>query len=195
MFNTKMSQKGKVLALFVILSFAIAGLAAAVTFHSEQYATAQNLNASQSPQFNPYNPNTCFGSNATKATCPTHLNSQNQTDIVDCFKKIEETVSGAAQTENYTKTVQNFNSLIPTNNDIALINTAAAESSEPVKNMTGVWDLLMNQNMTRYDRQLVLDQVNILLTEAKPGFTTLQNDQLSLCITTELNSLGPTLNY
>jgi hypothetical protein len=189
MFNTKMSQKGKVLALFVILSFAIAGLAAAVTFHSEQYATAQ------SPQFNPYDPNNCFGSNVTKATCPTHSNSQNQTDTVDCFKKIEETVSGTAQTENYTKSVQNFNSLIPTNNDIALINTAAAESSQPVKDMDGVWDLLMNQNMTRYDRQLVLDQVNILLTEAKPGFTTLQNDQLSLCITTELNSLGPTLNY
>ena len=192
MFNTKMSQKGKVLALLIILSFAIAGLTIAVTFHSEQYAAAQNLNASQSPK---YDPNYCFGSNVTKATCPTHQNAQNATDTVNCFKKIEETVTGAAQTENYTKTVQNFNSLIPTNNDIALINTAAAESSEPVKNMTGVWDLLMNQNMTRYDRQLVLDQVNILLTEAKPGFTTLQNDQLSLCITTELNSLGPTLNY
>jgi len=189
MFNTKMSKKGKVMALFVILSFAIAGLAAVVTFHSEQYATAQ------SSQFNPYDPNKCFGSNATKATCPTHSNSQNQTDTVDCFKKIEETVSGTAQTENYTKTVQNFNSLIPTNNDIALINTAAAESSQPIKDMDGVWDLLKNQNMTRYDRQLVLDQVNILLTEAKPGFTELQNDQLSLCITTELNSLGPTLNY
>ena len=191
MFNTKMSQKGKVLALFAVLSFAIAGLAAAVTLHLEQYVTAQSL------QSNPYDPNICFGSNVTQATCPTysHSNSQNQTDIVDCFKKIEETVSGTAQTENYTKSVQNFNSLIPTNNDIALINTAAAESNEPVKDMTGVWDLLMNQNMTRYDRQLVLDQVNILLTEAKPGFTTLQNDQLSLCITTELNSLGPTLNY
>ena len=192
MFNTKMSQKGKVLALFVILSFAIAGLTAAVTFHSEQYAAAQILNASQSQT---YDPNKCFGSNVTKATCPTHQNTQNATDTVDCFKKIEETVTGAAQTENYTKSVQNFNSLIPTNNDIALINTAAAESSQPVKDMDGVWDLLMNQNMTRYDRQLVLDQVNILLTEAKPGFTTLQNDQLSLCITTELNSLGPTLNY
>ena len=125
MFNTKMSQKGKVLALFAVLSFAIAGLAAAVTLHLEQYVTAQ------SPQSNPYDPNICFGSNVTQATCLTHShsNSQNQTDIVDCFKKIEETVSGAAQTENYTKTVQNFNSLIPTNNDIALINTAASFSS------------------------------------------------------------------
>lgn len=192
MFNTKMSQKGKVLALFVILSFAIAGLTIAVTFHSEQYAAAQNLNASQSPK---YDPNYCFGSNVTKGTCPTHQNAQNATDIVDCFKKIEETVTGAAQTENYTKTVQNFNSLISSNDDIALINTAAAESNKPVKDMDGVWDLLKNQNMTRYDRQLVLDQVNIALTDAKPGFTKLQNDQISLCITTELNSLGPTTGY
>ena len=61
--------------------------------------------------------------------------------------------------------------------------------------MDGVWDLMKNQNMTRYDRQLVLDEVNILLTDAKPGFTKMQHDELSLCITTELNSLGPTLNY
>jgi len=112
-----MSQKGKLLALFVILSFAIAGLTIAVTFHSEQYAAAQTLNASQSPK---YDPNYCFGSNVTKATCPTHQNAQNATDTVDCFKKIEETVSGVAQSKNYTKTVQNFNSLIPTKNDITL---------------------------------------------------------------------------
>src|SRR6188472_3543191 len=135
MFNTKMSQKGKLLALFVILSFAIAGLTIAVTFHSEQYAAAQTLNASQSPK---YDPNNCFGSNVTKATCPTHQNAQNATDTVDCFKKIEETVSGVAQSKNYTKTVQNFNSLIPTKNDITLVNSAVTESGGPVKDMDGV---------------------------------------------------------
>ena len=85
--------------------------------------------------------------------------------------------------------------MIPTKNDITLVNSAVTESGGPVKDMDGVWDLMANQNMTRYDRQLVLDQVNILLTDAKPCFTTLQNDLISLCITTELNSLGPTLNY
>jgi hypothetical protein len=49
--------------------------------------------------------------------------------------------------------------------------------------------------MTRHDRQLVLDEVNSLLTDAKPGFTKIQHDELSAYITTELNSLGPTLNY
>lgn len=61
--------------------------------------------------------------------------------------------------------------------------------------MEGVWDLMKNQNMTRHDRQLVLDEVNSLLADAKPGFTNMLHDELSLCITTELNSLGPTLNY
>jgi hypothetical protein len=63
---------------------------------------------------------------------------QNATDTVDCFKKIEETVSGVAQSKNYTKTVQNFNSLIPTKNDITLVNSAVTESGGPVKDMDGV---------------------------------------------------------
>lgn len=193
MLNTDVSQKGKVLALFVFLSFVLAGLTAApVSFHSKQYAAAQSLNGSQSLKFDP---NKCFSSNVTKNTCPTHSNTQNENDTVDCFKKVEETVTGAAQTVNYTKTVQNFNSLIPTNTVLSSINEFVAGVNSPVKDMNGVWDLMKNQNMTRHDRQVALDEINTLLTEAKPGFTSLQNDQLSLCITTEFNSLGPTLNY
>jgi len=67
--------------------------------------------------------------------------------------------------------------------------------SGPVKDMAGIWDVMNNANMTRYDRQLVLDDIHSLLVSAKPGFTKTQQDALSLCITTEVNSLGPTTNY
>jgi hypothetical protein len=113
----------------------------------------------------------------------------------DCFKKIEETKVGTGEIQNYTKSVQSFVSLIPTDNKITTINENIAGGSGPVTDMEGVWDLMKNQNMTRHDRQLVLDEVNSLLADAKPGFTKIQHDELSLCITTELNSLGPTLNY
>jgi hypothetical protein len=61
--------------------------------------------------------------------------------------------------------------------------------------MEGVWNLMENGLMTRYDRQLVLDEVNSLLAAAQPGFTQVQQDALSFCITSEANSLDPTLNY
>jgi hypothetical protein len=186
MFKTNKSQKGKVLALFVVLTFAAAGLAA-VTFLSEPFAVAQI----------PGNdPNNCFRSNVTIDTCPIHTSFKGlSNDTTDCFKKIEETNVGTGEIQNYTKTVQSFVSLIPTDNKITTVNENIAGGSGPVKDMDGVWDLMKNGNMTRYDRQLVLDEVNILLTDAKPGFTKMQHDGLSSCITTELDSLGPTLNY
>ena len=116
-------------------------------------------------------------------------------DTTDCFKKIGETNVGTGEIQNYTKSVQSFVSLIPTDNKITTINENIAGGSGPITDMDGVWDLMKNGNMTRYDRQLVLDEVNSLLAAAKPGFTKIQHDALSLCITTELNSLGPTLNY
>ena len=64
MFKTNISQKGKVLALFVVLTFAVAGLTA-VTFLSEPFALAQ------SPGIDP---NDCFRSNVTIDTCPTNPN-------------------------------------------------------------------------------------------------------------------------
>ena len=184
MFKTNISQKGKAGALFVVLTFVVAGLTA-VTFLSEPFALAQ------SPGIDP---NDCFRSNVTIDTCPTNPNIQSQNETTDCFKKIETQV-GSGEIQNYTKSVQSFVSLIPTNNKITAINENIAGGSGPVTDMESVWDLMKNQNMTRQDRQLVLDEINILLDDAKPGFTKIQNDELSLCITTELNSLGPTLNY
>ncbi len=185
MFNTNISPKGKAMTLFVVLTFAVAGLTA-VTFISEPFAVAQ------SPGIDP---NDCFRSNVTIDTCPSRSNIQSLNDTMDCFKKIEETKVGTSEIQNYTKSVQNFISLIPTDNKITVINENIAGGRGPVTDMEGVWDLIKNENMTRHDRQLVLDEVNILLANAKPGFTKIQNDELSLCITTELNSLGPTLNY
>ena len=186
MFKTNKSQKGKAMALFIVLAFAAAGLTA-VTFISEPFAAAQI----------PGNdPNNCFRSNATIDTCPIHTSFKGlSNDTTDCFKKIQETKLGTGEIQNYTKTVQNFVSLIPTDNKITTVNENIADGSGPVKDMEGIWNLMKNQNMTRYDRQLVLDEVNSLLADAKPGFTKMQNDELSSCITTELNSLGPTLNY
>ena len=61
--------------------------------------------------------------------------------------------------------------------------------------MVGIWDVLINGNMTAHDRQIVLTEVNSLLAAAQPGFTQIQQDALSRCITNATNSLGPTPNY
>jgi hypothetical protein len=42
---------------------------------------------------------------------------------------------------------------------------------------------------------LVLDEINSILAAAQPGFTQIQQDALSFCITDETNALGPGLNY
>ena len=177
------------LSVVVALTFAVAGLAALMTFHSGPFVVAV---AQQSPGNDPMN---CFRSNVTINTCPTKSNIGLHNDTMDCFKTIGETNVGTGDTQNYTKTVQNFVSLIPTAKKITLINENIVGGNGPVNDMAGVWDVMKNANMTRYDRQLVLDDINNLLTSAKPGFTKMQHDALSLCITTELNSLGPTTNY
>ena len=177
------------LSVVVALTFAVAGLAALMTFHSGSFVVAV---AQQSPGNDPMN---CFRSNVTINTCPTNPNIGLHNDTMDCFKAIGETKVGAGDTQNYTKTVQNFVSLIPTAKKITLIYENIVGGSGPVTDMAGVWDVMKNANMTRYDRQLILDDINNLLTSAKPGFTKMQHDALSLCITTELNSLGPTTNY
>jgi hypothetical protein len=177
------------LSVVVALTFAVAGLAALMTFHSGPFVVAL---AQQSPGNDPMN---CFRSNVTINTCPTNSNIGLHNDTMDCFKKIGETKMGSGDTQNYTKTVQNFVSLIPTAKKITLINENIVGGNGPVTDMAGIWDVMKNANMTRYDRQLVLDDINNLLTSAKPGFTKMQHDALSLCITTELNSLGPTSNY
>jgi hypothetical protein len=189
MLKINISQKGKVLALFAVLTFAVAGFTA-VTFHSESFVVV-----AQSPR---YDPNDCFKSNSTINTCPTNSNVKGPiNDPMYCFKTIGETKVGAGGIQNWTKSIQNFNSLIPTDNTIALINKDKniVGGGGPITDMAGIWDVMQNGNMTRHDRQAVLDEVNSLLAAAKPGFTKIQQDVLMTCITTEANSLGPTPNY
>ncbi len=190
------SKKGKMMValsvvVVVALTFALAGLAAVMTFHSGPFVVAV---AQQTPGNDPMN---CFRSNVTINTCPLKSNITGiiNNDPMACFKTAGGTKVEPTDNQNYTKSVQNFVSLIPTASKITAINKNIVGGSGPVKNMAGIWDVMNNANMTRYDRQLVLDDVNHLLAAAKPGFTKIQQDALSLCITTEINSLGPTPNY
>jgi hypothetical protein len=187
------SKKGKMIAalsIVVALTFALSGLAAVMTFHSGPFVVA----VAQTPGNDPMN---CFRSNVRINTCP--LNSSVpgiiHNDPMACFKTAGQTKVEPGDIQNYTKSVQNFVSLIPSASKITAINKNIVGGSGPVKDMAGIWDVMNNANMTRYDRQLVLDDVNHLLADAKPGFTKIQQEALNLCITTEINSLGPTLNY
>jgi hypothetical protein len=116
--------------------------------------------------------------------------------ISGCFKTIGET-KGTGDTQNWTENIQNFVSLIPTDNTISLINKYITQlgGSGPITDMAGIWDVLTNGNMTAHDRKMVLTEVNSLLVAAQPGFTQIQQDALSRCITNETNSLGPTPSY
>ena len=91
--------------------------------------------------------------------------------------------------------IQNFVSLIPTDSNLTMINEKIVRGSGPITDTEGIWDALTSQSMTAYDRQIVLTEVKSLLAAAKPGFTQIQQDALSKCITDETNSLGPTPNY
>ena len=117
--------------------------------------------------------------------------------ISGCFKTIGETEVGTGDTQNWTENIQNFVSLIPTDNTISLINKYITQlvGSGPITDMAGIWDVLTNGNMTAHDRKMVLTEVNSLLAAAQPGFTQIQQDALSRCITNETNSLGPTPSY
>lgn len=161
--KTNISQKVVVVALFVVLTFAAAGLTA-VTLLSESFAVAQGLE---------------------------------NDPISGCFKTTGETEVGTGDTQNWTENIQNFVSLIPTDNTISLINKYITQlgGSGPITDMAGIWDVLTNGNMTAHDRKMVLTEVNSLLAAVQPGFTQIQQDALSRCITNETNSLGPTPSY
>jgi hypothetical protein len=182
------------MALFIVLTIAVAtfttAAATVTTFLSEPFAVVAV--AQQSAGNDPMN---CFRSNVTINTCPMNPNKGLNNDPMNCFKTAGQTKVEPGDIQNYTKSVQNFVSLIPTAKKITLINENIVGGSGPVKDMAGIWDVMNNANMTRYDRQLVLDDIHSLLVSVKPGFTKTQQDALSLCITTELNSLGPTSNY
>jgi hypothetical protein len=115
--------------------------------------------------------------------------------ITGCFKEVGETQVAPNGIQNWTDSIQNFDSLIPTDDTLTLINNNVVGDSSPVADMTGIWYVLINGNNTAHDRQMVLNEVDSLLASSKPGFTQIQQDSLSKCIATETNSLGPTPNY
>jgi len=115
--------------------------------------------------------------------------------ISGCFKTIGKTEVGSGDIQNWTESIQNFVSLIPTDDTLTLINKNVVGGSGPVTDIAGIWNVLINGNDTARDRQLVLTEVNSLLAASQPGFTQIQQDALSGCITNETNSLGPTPNY
>jgi hypothetical protein len=222
MFNTNISLKGKAVALFVVLAFTVAGLTA-VTYLSNSSVVAQspgNLSnssvvaelsgLSKHPHLTPGNvsdlsvvtqstgndPNDCFRTNDNIDTCPMHSHFKGLSSTTsDCFKIVGEAKVSTGDTQNYTKSVQSFFSLLSENNKLTSINENIAGGSGPITNMKGIWDLMENEVMTRNDRQLVLDEINSVLAAAQPGFTQAQQDALSFCFADETTALGPGLNY
>ena len=161
MMKTNISQKVTAMALFVVLTFTVAGLTA-VTYLSESFVVAQSIG---------------------------------NDPISGCFKTIGETEVGTDDIQNWTESIQNFVSLIPTDNTLTLINKYIVGGNGPVNDTVGMWNVLKDGNMTAHDRKMVLTEVNSLLAAAQPGFTQIQNDALSKCITNKINSLSPTPHF
>ena len=115
--------------------------------------------------------------------------------ISGCFKTIRKTEVETGGIQNWTESIQNFVSLIPTDHTLKLINENVVGASGPITDMAGIWNMLKNDNMTAHDRKVVSIVVDNLLASAKPGFTRIQQDALSRCITNVTNSLAPTPNY
>jgi hypothetical protein len=162
--KTNISQKVAVVALFVVLTFAVTGLTT-VTLLSESFVVAQERGRERSDP------------------------------ISGCFKTIGKTEVGTGDIQNWAESIQNFVSLLPTDDTLTLINKNVVGGSGPITDMVGIWNVLINENNTAHDRQTVLTEVNSLLAASQPGFTQIQQDALSTCITNATNSLGPTPNY
>jgi len=222
MLKTDISQKGKTVALFVMLAFAIAGLTA-VTSLSDPSVIAQgpvNLSdpsviaelsgLNQHPHLTPGNvsnssvvaqtqdsdPNDCFSTSNNLDTCPMHSHFKGLSNATtDCFKIVGEAKVSTGDAQNYTKSVQSFFSLLASNNKLTSINENIAGGSGPITNMKGIWDLMGNEVMTRNDRQMVLDEIDSILVAAQPGFTQIQQDGLSFCFIDETDALGASPNY
>lgn len=158
------------MSLLVTLTFAVAGLTA-VTMLSESFAVAQGLG---------------------------------NDPISGCIKSIGEAYVGKTigDIQNWNESRQNFVSLMTTDNTTALMNENIAHNgypedpAKPITDTLGIWDMLNNGNMTQYDRfHLFLNVVNHNLAAARPGFTQIQQNALSSCITNEVNTLGRTPSY
>lgn len=224
MFETIMPQEGKAVALFVVLASIVTGLTAVISLsdssvvaqgpgnlsdpsvvaelsglNKHPHLTPGNVSDSDSsviPQGQDNDPNDCFRTNDNIDTCPIHSHFKGLSNATtDCFKIVGEAKVSTGDAQNYIKSVQSFFSLLPTNNELTSINENIGGGSGPITDMKGIWDLMKSEDMTRNDRQLVLDEINSIFTTTQPGFTQIQQDALSFCITDETNALGPGLNY
>jgi hypothetical protein len=115
--------------------------------------------------------------------------------ISGCFKAIGKTEVETGGIQNWTKSIQNFVSLIHTYKTLNLINENIVGASGPITDMAGIWNVLKNDNMTAHDRMVVLAVVDNLLAGAQPGFTRIQQDALGRCIINEVKSLSPTSHF
>jgi hypothetical protein len=115
--------------------------------------------------------------------------------ISGCFKAIGKTEVETGGIQNWTKSIQNFVSLIHTYKTLNLINENIVGASGPITDMAGIWNVLKNDNMTAHDRMVVLTVVDNLLEGAQPGFTRIQQDALGRCIINEVKSLSPTSHF
>jgi hypothetical protein len=111
--------------------------------------------------------------------------------ISGCFKAIGKTEVETGGIQNWSKSIQNFVSLIHTYKTLNLINENIVGASGPITDMAGIWNVLKNDNMTPHDRKVVLAVVDNLLAAVQPGFTRIQQDALGRCIINEAKSLGP----
>jgi hypothetical protein len=111
--KTNISQKVAVVALFVVLTFAVTGLTA-VTALSESFVVAQER--------------------ARERSDP----------ISGCFKTIGKTEVGTGDIQNWTESIQNFVSLLPTDDTLTLINKNVVGGSGPITDMVGIWNVLIN---------------------------------------------------
>jgi hypothetical protein len=217
MIKTNVSKKVAVVALFVVLTFAVTGLSV-VTLVSESFVVAQatreridpishcfQIVRGETTTQHPYT-QALIATNqsqsiseefalppATNATTTTNQTAAtNATTTTTNATTVE---VGTSDIQNWNESVQNFVSLIPTSNDLTVINENVAGGDGPITDMAGIWNVLTNGNMTAHDRMIVLDEVNSLLAASKPGFTQIQQDALSGCITGLTNALPPTPNY
>ncbi len=130
MFDTIMTQKGKAMALFVVVAFAVAGLTAITSLSisyvlaqgpgnvSDPSVVAQLSGLDRHPHLTPGNvsnpsvvaqgqgndPFDCFKSNATIDSCPIHSHFKGLGNATtDCFKTIGEAKVSTGDAQNYTK--------------------------------------------------------------------------------------------
>jgi hypothetical protein len=124
--------------------------------------------------------------------------------LSSCVKTVGDAFVGKTigDNQNWTKSTQNFVSLLTTDNTIKLMNQNIAHNgfpedpAKPITDTAGIWSMLNNGNMTQYDRfHLFLNEVVLKMAAARPGFTQIQQNFLGRCITEAVGTLGPTPLY